>query len=379
MSSWLRNRILPQKLIVPADAAVRKRPYNPDNVITHNLADKYIIIGLSHEDSRTGAPIALENYLAFFQKHGYSTALTYASALPSKSEFIKYVKLTAGAAQRKPIVLCNTITMRNYVQFLYKEHIPHFWFIHEWVDENYIVYFENYLRIPAVYRYPVNMVFACQKSKENFMKKMPFLNDSIVINYGYNVASYFERAYKECPLIKKDTDIVISIIGTLDTRKNQQSFIDNVYYKCKRLYPQIKLVLVGKQHTPLTIKEDGSIIIIGEVQDALPYIKQTDILVSYSRNEVLPLNIIEAMFCKKPVVTSDVGGVSEMVENGVNGFLFPVDDHDACLSALSTLIESPELRTSFGNAGEQVFYKKFDEDVAFSQLLHFPHMVDQQT
>jgi glycosyltransferase involved in cell wall biosynthesis len=172
---------------------------------------------------------------------------------------------------------------------------------------------------------------------------------------------------------------VISIIGTIDDRKNQQTFIDGVFYKCKHLYPNVKLVLVGKQHKPLIIKDQQSITIVGEVQDALPYIQQTDILVSYSRNEVLPLNIIEAMFCKKPVVTTDVGGISEMVENGVNGFLFPVDDHKACLEGLSKLIESPALRKSFGEAGERVFYNKFDETIAFSNLLHFPYIVEQQT
>jgi glycosyltransferase involved in cell wall biosynthesis len=368
----------PQPDPVP-EYTIQRRLYNPDKVTNYSLANKYIIIGLSHENSRTGAPIALENCLAFFQKHGYTTALTYAQNVPNKPELMKYLKNTAGAARLIPIVLCNTIVMGNYVKMLHEEQIPHFWFIHEWIDDDSFVTLNYALKDSRIYTYPKNMVFVCQKSKENFMNVMPFLANSLVVHNGFNVSSYVERASRVCPLIRNDTDIIISIIGTIDNRKNQQSFIDDVFYKCKQLYPRIKLVLIGKQHKPLLIKDGQSITIVGEVQDALPYIQQTDILVSYSRNEVLPLNIMEAMFCKKPVVTTDVGGISEMVENGVNGFLFPVNDHNACLEGLSKLIESPDLRKTFGEAGERVFYNKFDETIAFSKLLHLPHMVDQQT
>jgi glycosyltransferase involved in cell wall biosynthesis len=373
--------ILPQdQLATPQDQlatpTVRTRMYNPDKVTNYTLADKYIIIGLSHENSRTGAPIALENYLAFFRKHGYQTALTYASG---GEELIKYIQSTVSTTGLRPIVFCNTIVMKPYVKFLYNKHIPTFWIIHEWIDSHSGISMNSFLKEPHVYTQPINMVFVCQKSKENFMKKLPFLDDALVVYNGFNTLSYMNRLQGPC-LITKDDSIIISMIGTIDKRKNQQAFIDNVYYKCKERYRNIKLVLVGKYHIGLHLNNyDDSIIIIGEVENALPYINNSDIIVSYSLNEVMPLNLLEAMFCKKPIVTSNVGGVSDIVENGVNGYLFPPNDHAACLDGLCNLIESPELRESFGAAGECIFYEKFDENVAFAPLLHFPHMVDQQT
>ena len=51
----------------------------------------------------------------------------------------------------------------------------------------------------------------------------------------------------------KSNNIIISIIGTIDKRKNQQSFIDNIFYKCKDKFKNVILLLVGFEHKKLEI------------------------------------------------------------------------------------------------------------------------------
>jgi glycosyltransferase involved in cell wall biosynthesis len=69
--------------------------------------------------------------------------------------------------------------------------------------------------------------------------------------------------------------------------------------------------------------------------------------------EGLPRAVIEAMSQSIPVVVSDVGGMPEMVEDGVSGLVVPPSNPVALREALSKLEASPELRTTLGAAGRK--------------------------
>jgi glycosyltransferase involved in cell wall biosynthesis len=172
-------------------------------------------------------------------------------------------------------------------------------------------------------------------------------------------------------IYKDENDLFIVMIGTVEKRKNHQSFIDDVFYRCKEKYSHIKLIIVGRQVVTLNIKEEfkESIISTGNVGNALPYAVMADIIVSYSTNEVLPLSILESFYCGKPVVSSNVGGVSEIIENGVNGLLFNVNDADTCYNYLCDLIESKELRNLIGSNAHQSALEKYDENISREQFL----------
>jgi len=60
-----------------------------------------------------------------------------------------------------------------------------------------------------------------------------------------------------------------------------------------------------------------------------------------------------------PVVATEVGGVPELVEDGVTGFLVPPKDPDALAAALQKLIADPELRRRMGQAGRKKALKEF--------------------
>ena len=82
------------------------------------------------------------------------------------------------------------------------------------------------------------------------------------------------------------------------------------------------MLIVGRIGEELHINPSYSedIILVGVVNNALPFINMSDILVSYSINEVLPLNIIESFYCKKPVISTNVGGIAEMITDNYDGF-----------------------------------------------------------
>ncbi len=80
---------------------------------------------------------------------------------------------------------------------------------------------------------------------------------------------------------------------------------------------------------------------------------ESDIMVLPSMWEGLPVSIIESMAFGKPVVASDAGGSPELVADGETGFVVPKRDTHALASALTRLIEQPELRKRMGTAARQ--------------------------
>jgi glycosyltransferase involved in cell wall biosynthesis len=82
----------------------------------------------------------------------------------------------------------------------------------------------------------------------------------------------------------------------------------------------------------------------------------TDIFVlpSLSR-EGLPLALVEAMACGLPIVATTVGGIPEVVEDGVNGLLCPPGDSVCLARKLLSLVEDPEERIRLGRSARRSF------------------------
>lgn len=79
-----------------------------------------------------------------------------------------------------------------------------------------------------------------------------------------------------------------------------------------------------------------------------------------SKNEGMPMSVLEAMAHGVPTIATPVGGVPQVIEDGVDGFLMPVDD-DARLSAIiCQLFNDPNLRARVGAAGREKIRREFD-------------------
>ena len=76
-----------------------------------------------------------------------------------------------------------------------------------------------------------------------------------------------------------------------------------------------------------------------------------DIAILCSDNEGIPLTLIQASQAGLPIVSTDVGSVSDIVIDGVTGFLTEFSS-EGLIRGITTLLESPELRHAFGKAGE---------------------------
>jgi glycosyltransferase involved in cell wall biosynthesis len=78
-----------------------------------------------------------------------------------------------------------------------------------------------------------------------------------------------------------------------------------------------------------------------------------DAMILPSANEGTPVSVIESLAAGRPVVATDVGGVSDVVRDGVDGFLVEAADVDALADRLQELAADPERRRAMGEAGRE--------------------------
>lgn len=97
----------------------------------------------------------------------------------------------------------------------------------------------------------------------------------------------------------------------------------------------------------------------GMINDIARAYAAMDIFVLPSITEGLPLTILEAMAFSLPVVATFVGGVPEVIEDGVCGFLVPPGNHGELCAKIACLVEQPGLRDGFGRRGRQRVHNKF--------------------
>ena len=101
---------------------------------------------------------------------------------------------------------------------------------------------------------------------------------------------------------------------------------------------------------------------LGDRDDVADLLARAHIFALATKSEGLPLSILEAMRAGLPVISSDVGGVSESVEDGVTGLLVPAGDPDQLRAALLRLILDPPLRAALGHAGRKRYERDFTVD-----------------
>lgn len=108
---------------------------------------------------------------------------------------------------------------------------------------------------------------------------------------------------------------------------------------------------------------------VGYQEDPAPWLAAMDIFVLFSRFEGLPLVIIEAMQQGVPVVAHDVGGIGEMISNGINGFLVQPGDQAAAVTRLREISESPALATELGRQGRELALAKFSQEIMLEKYM----------
>lgn len=147
---------------------------------------------------------------------------------------------------------------------------------------------------------------------------------------------------------------ILVYAGELSYRKHQDLLI-NVVKKIKNKIPNLKLLLAGtgdlleqyrKQIKNLDIEENVEL--LGYRKDVDNLMMLSDVAVSSSRQEGLPVNIMEAMATGLPLVVSNCRGNRDLVNHGVNGYTVGMNNEEVFARCIERLYKSEDLRNEFG-------------------------------
>lgn len=106
--------------------------------------------------------------------------------------------------------------------------------------------------------------------------------------------------------------------------------------------------------------EEGYVNWIGFRTDMVDQLKQSHVVVLPSYQEGLPKSLIEACAIGRPVVTTDVPGCRDIIQDGENGLLVNLKDSEGLANAMEKLIIDKSLRVKMGNAGREKAEEIFD-------------------
>lgn len=167
-----------------------------------------------------------------------------------------------------------------------------------------------------------------------------------------------------------ECSVVITYLGQIREIKGVADFIAMAH---QIQNPDAIFLLAGECRDPKKISDsyspadlenmaggDSRIRYIGYVKDVENVYHTSDIIVAPSRwQEPLGLINLEAGACRKPVVATRVGGIPEIIEDGINGYLVEPGDIDTLAKRVDALISDPSLRARFGEAGRAQVEKNF--------------------
>lgn len=153
-----------------------------------------------------------------------------------------------------------------------------------------------------------------------------------------------------------DTDFVLLCTGELNRNKDQQTLI-KAADQLKSQIPNLRILLAGNGPLEGELKAlvaslglDNIVRFLGYRTDLEHVVPAVDVVVSCSHREGMPLNIIEAMLCRKPLVAAANRGTKELVKNSANGLLFVAGDEKELATHILTL-QDLGLREKMGQCG----------------------------
>ena len=177
-------------------------------------------------------------------------------------------------------------------------------------------------------------------SEENYALLCSYLginkNVCVCINNGVDLDKFYIKDHSKFTYIN---------VARQDENKNQNSILE-AFYKIHLHYSNTQLLLIGDGPCHKTLvnraKELGletSVLLPGMVGDVENYYAISDVYVQASHREAMPLSALEAMAAGLPILSTDVGGMKDIVKG--NGVLVPDYDDEAIYSEMLAMYLSP--------------------------------------
>lgn len=196
-------------------------------------------------------------------------------------------------------------------------------------------------------------IFQTQGAKmffsEKIQKKSTVINNPVYINYS------------EYKVPTKRRKVIVNV-GRLHEQKNQKLLIDS-FSKIHHMFPEYKLEIYGDGQLKSNLDEyikklnlSHKVILKGTTNKLFDEIVDSSLFVLSSDYEGMPNALMEAMALGIPCISTDCkpGGARELITDGKNGILTPIDSTDELTKAIKFMLENPNEAESMGERGKDI-------------------------
>ncbi len=158
---------------------------------------------------------------------------------------------------------------------------------------------------------------------------------------------------------------IVGVVGRLELEKGHPTLLE-AWPHVLRSCPDAYLIVVGEGSRLDALHEIARemkilhrVVFTGRRDDIPAVTAAFDVAVLPSYREAQGLTILEAMALSRPVVASKVGGIPEMITDGVTGLLVPPHDPPALAAAIVRLLRDHQLADTLGRAGHDLVHDRF--------------------
>ena len=196
-----------------------------------------------------------------------------------------------------------------------------------------------------------------------------------IIPLGFDLSRFREnteqkrKEFREKYQLEED-EIAVGIVGRLVPIKNHQLFLEGLKYVLENTTKKVRGFIIGDGETRAEVEDQARELGLefgeGKELTFTSWIRNIDwayagldVVALTSRNEGTPVSLIEAQAAGKPIVSTNVGGISNVVIPGKTALLSEVDDRDGFGKNLLTMVENGEMRAGMELAGWENVKEKF--------------------
>jgi len=218
------------------------------------------------------------------------------------------------------------------------------------------------------YRLATAVVANAERIKDQLVRRDKVSPERVwVIHNGLDL-DRFDR-YTRPPsdgTVPQHPGLTIAVVANLRPEKGHLIFLEAAQ-RLTKTYPMARFLVVGdgvmRERIEMRVRELGltkQVLLTGAVKDIPTLLRSVDIAVLSSlKNEGFPNAVMEAMAASLPVVATDTGGTSELVIDGLTGFLIQPGDAAALGNRIGRLCDDAEVRRKMGEAGRRQIVEHF--------------------
>jgi len=210
-----------------------------------------------------------------------------------------------------------------------------------------------------------HIIAVSESVKKNFIEATNYNKDKITTIYNGVDLSRFAISYdidakRKSLGIPRDAKVV-GIFARLIEDKRHRVFLESAKDVLKIYGKNLYFLIVGKGPLDSELKDLAvksrimdNVIFTGLRDDVPELLQMTDISVLTSRREGFPIIILESMASGVPFISTDAGGVGEIIKDGESGFVVPIESPQALAEAMIKLLHDEKLQKRFSETSKRI-------------------------